>query len=60
MEGDQPDSGTDARRQERAHEDIAWLTRNLKGRMMTIGYPVLFTQQAEEIKVICVRIFGHA
>jgi hypothetical protein len=48
---------TDARRQERAHnEDIAWLTRNLEGRMMTIGYAVLVTQQADEIKVKCVRI----
>jgi hypothetical protein len=47
----------DVIKQQRAHQkDIAWLTRNLNERMMTIGYAVLVSRHGGEISVKCVRI----
>lgn len=47
----------EATRRELAHEkDIIWLTRNLDGDMMSIGYAVLVTQHAGEIRVKCVKV----
>jgi hypothetical protein len=48
-----------ARNAELAHSrDVDWLTRNLDGGMMTIGYAVLVRQKTREISLQCQRISG--